>query len=259
MKTHIKFIIIISVLFWLNSCNAQTTNNNNTEISIMLSTKEKTIGIGRLQVSLNCDIPLYHSETGLVVDTLRFSRIDSGDDKGKYNTTTKFQLNPIKYYAGDSDIEANENISSGLTYIVPNLAFKVLRCTEDGYEIVVNEELFETAIIKNDDKHTIYTQGKAYWPRGRSGEIDEVWFLYETWENYLKRLFYIYISGQKLYNKINGKEIKSKYNSGKVIEVKGNWAKIKFNPFDDSGKQTAWLQWTDGKTILVGMISEVYF
>ena len=32
-------------------------------------------------------------------------------------------------------------------FTLPSLSFQVLKCMEDGYEIVLNEELFETAII----------------------------------------------------------------------------------------------------------------
>ena len=253
-----KFTLIIGILFCLNACNTQTTNNN-TKTPIMLSTQEKSIGIGRLQVSLNSDIPLYHTETGRLVDTIRFSIIDEGGYKGKFNTTTKYAFAPMKYYAGDSEMEAAGNINSGLTYFVPELTFRVLKCVENGYEIVLNEELFETAIIRNDDKHKLYTVGKPYWAWTKF-DADEAWFLFETWDAFLKRAVRVHLREQKLYDEIDGKEFEDdEIHPEKITDVKGNWIKIRAFASDSTGRRkTAWVQWTDGKELLIGLTMEVF-
>ena len=160
-----------------------------TLLSVNISkAQDKTIGIGRLQVSLNHDIPLYDKETGLCIDTMKFSIIEFGEDKRKFITTTKFPFKPMEYYAGDSEKEALGNISMGLVYFAPNLSFRVLRHSNNEYVVVLNEDTFETVIIKNDTVHKLYTLGKPYWTMSHSyGENpDEIWFLYETWDNLFK-------------------------------------------------------------------------
>ena len=152
---------IACIALCVSACYSQTKGKMEERIS--LTTHEKSVGIGRLRVGLNSDIPLYHSETGLVVDTIRFSNIKSGRDKGKLVIASKIFLYPIEWNLGESERESKARIKFGLAPIGPILAFKVLRCTEDGYEVVVNEDSFETAIIKND-----------------SIELGEDWFLYET-------------------------------------------------------------------------------
>ena len=230
----------------------QYNKNNDLEENPPLTIREKTIGVGRLRVSLNHDIPLYHTETGQLVDTIRFSSIDEGENKGRLKISTKYTFTPLVFFAGDSEKEGKRHINQGLTYFVPSLTFRVLKCVENGYEIVLNEELFETAIIRNDDKHKLYTVGKQYWG---DTHYDEVWFLYETWDAYLMRVASVSLRGQKLYDEINGKEIKDEMDYGRIMDVKGNWMKIKSPAVVP---KIAWLQWTDGKEFLVRVTEEYY-
>jgi len=225
--------------------------------------QNKTIGIGRLQVSLNHDIPLYDKETGLCIDTMKFSIIKSKKDKGKYTTTTKLPFKPMEYYAGDSEKEADENRGIGLIYFAPHLSFRVLKHSNNEYIVVLNEDTFETAIIKNDTVHKLYTLGKPYWNMSYGsghygGNPDESWFLYETWGTYLGRMMYVSTDGCKLYNGINGKKINSEVNSWTVMEVKGNWAKV-VERKNSPNLEIAWVQWTDGEKFLIRRVSELYY
>jgi hypothetical protein len=252
--------MIVCVVLCVSICCSQTKekNSNDMEEYTLLTTQEKNIGIGILQVSLNCDIPLYHTETGRVVDTIRFSVIDEGEYKGKFKASTKYAFAPMKYYAGDSEVEAARNINQGLTYFVPELSFRVLKCVENGYEIVLNEDLFETAIIRSDNKHKLYTRGKPSWAWVMFS-TEEAWMLYETWDAYLKRAVRVSLRGQKLYDDIDGKEFRDdEIHPEKIVDVKGNWIKIRAFASDSNGRKTAWVQWTDGKELLVNLAMEVF-
>ena len=249
-----KQLIFISILFLLtNACNTQTTekSDNNLKTSVLLTTRDKTIGIGRLQVSLNHDIPLYDSETDLLVDTISFSSIKSGKDKGRLVCTANFLLDPIEYYVGESDRERKSNNRFVIPPIAASLAFKVLRCTENGFEVVVNEKSFETAIIKSNSSFKMFTRLEDL---QKNIKPDEGWCLYETWDNYLSRVWRVTAThGQKIYDSIEGKEVEpnSFSSSGTVIEVKGNWVKLNISEYPDTVKKIAWMQWTDGKELLV--------
>ena len=234
---------IICIVLCLSACSLQNPP---------LTIRDKTIGVGRLRVSLNCDIPLYHTKTGRVVDTIHFSVIEEGLDEGRSKVSTKNTFAPLKYFAGDSKEEGRRHINQGLTHFLPSLSFRVLKCMEDGYEIVLNEELFETAIIKNDDKHKLYIVGSPYWG---DAHYNEVWFLYETWGTYLKRVASVHLRGKQLYDDIDGEELGEELDYGSVVDVKGNWIKIKSR---GSAPKYAWLQWTDGKELLV-MVTEEYY
>ena len=242
-------------------------------ITILLSVsiskaQNKTIGIGRLQVSLNHDIPLYHVKTGLCIDTIKFSIIESGEHEGKFIATTNLSFKPFAYYAGDSERETIMNVRMGLTYIAPSLAFRVLRYSKNEYVVVLNEESFETAIIKNDTMHKLYTLGEPYWDMkhnsSRDGQSpDEIWFLYETWDTYLKRMMFVLIgTDNKLYDNINGKEINVAYSEilhWTVIKTKRNWAKVMEREYLGDKEQVAWIWWTDGEKFLIRLYPELYF
>ena len=104
---------IACIALCVSACYSQTKGKM--EECILLTTHEKSIGIGRLQVSLNSDIPLYHAETGRLVDAIRFSIIDKGEYIGKFNTSSKYAFAPMKYYTGDSEMEAAGNIINRLS------------------------------------------------------------------------------------------------------------------------------------------------
>lgn len=225
-----------------------------------------TVGIGRLQVSLNDSIPLYHSANDIrAFDTLVFSKISDGADRGRFTMSTKSGISivPYSFSSGDSYAEAAANVEAGLAYHHPVLVFRVVSLVKGGFEVVVNEKTFETAIIKKDRKHTLYTNGTPYWSLNHSSEaVDSAWFLFETWANYLKRLTAIKVTDPKLYDNPDGKLILSPTGelSFQVVYTIEEWVKVQLTGEQKDGvRDEVWLRWTDGKNLLVTPIEEVYY
>lgn len=227
-----------------------------------VSKVEPTIGVGRLQVSLNKDIPLYYSaSSSQPFDTIKFSQVKEGLDAGKWTMSAKKlqRLVPAKFAAGDSYAAAAEH-SSTLPEL-PVLVFKVVDIVSGGFVVVVNEQTYETCIIKQDKAHTFYTLGKPYWSTNhRSGEQDPGWFLYETWNVYLKRLAAIAISSPKIYDNPDGKLIASSSDrvAFKVIFAAGNWVKVRISGSSSNEvPEEGWVKWTDGVNLLVTPMEEI--
>jgi hypothetical protein len=231
-----------------------------------LQTIDPTIGTGRLQVSLNDQIPLYKSVNDIqAFDTLIFTKITDGVDKGKFTITTKSNLDilPYSFHPGDSYDEAAAHLEAGLAYIHPTLAFRVTNLVKGSFEIVLNEQSFETCIIKKDRNHTLYTNGTPYWTLNHSSEAtDSAWFLYESWSSYLKRLTAISVTNPKLYDNPDGKLILSPKGdlSFQVVYTIEQWLKVLLTGEQKDGvRDEVWLRWTDGRNLLVTPIEEVYY
>src|SRR5664280_1408081 len=237
---------------------------SNSTIAQKLEKVKPTIGIGRLQVSLNKEIPLYrNAKSALPFDTICFSVIESGAQKGEFSIHTKgsMTIKPIAYSHGDSEIEGRKNIDFGLVRFAPHLSFRVLKCFTAGYVIVINEDTYETVIIKKDKYHKEYFVGEPYWDDSHnSSTSDGIWFLYESWEVYLKRMMYITLKkGGNLYDKINGDIMNIEFSSGKVITLKKHWARIKVFPVKGNDQsETAWVKWTDGKKLNINAVAALY-
>lgn len=227
-----------------------------------------TIGIGLLEVSLNHDIPLYRDAKATeAFDTLRFLVTESG--VFQINTGHGLKLRPISHYQGDTKDEGYSRWAHGLTYLAPRLVFTVVDLTEDGYQIVLNEKTRTSAIIKNDSYHKLYTVGESYWNTSHhSGPMDEAWFLFETWETYLKRLMYVELVNEgipaEIYDTIGGVSLDVEFhrNEAIVTELNGYWARIEEKRSDENHRrkpQKGWIRWTDGKKVRVRTIESVYF
>lgn len=207
--------------------------------------------IGRLQVSLNYDIPLYRdAESTQPFDTIKFSvtpadNLTLSPQEYKISTNHKLKLRPLLHQAGGA-----------------KLVFKVVDLVKDGYQVVLNEESFATAVIKNDEYHKLYKRGNQSWDLAhRSDENEEAWFLFETWEVYLKRLAHIESKGEEkdlnVFDSIDESKPSLQLGKGIVREVNGHWARIE-EPKTDSDESTprrsGWVRWTDGRQLLISPV-----
>lgn len=229
---------------------------------------EKTVGIGRLQVSLNKAIPLYRTaQDAIPFDTIHFSVCEAGRQKGSFlavraSTDT---LSPMSFYKGDSEKEAEENINSGLVYFAPQLVFRMTALTNSGFEVVLNEDTFEVAFVKQDEHRTLYTKGEQYWQMNHnSSPHDHPWFLCEQWEDYFKRIWYTYSTEAQLYDSPDGTLSYSSpyYGYFRIKRLMGEWAEVEIQHTyweeEDKFPKEGWIRWTDGKTLLVDPIEERY-
>jgi len=255
MKT---FHIVLILLFYVSLNNIQAQ---------IIEKVEPTIGAGLLQVSLNHDIPLYkNSKARQPFDTLKFSVVSEQKDKGKFKiyTTNQHILKPYLFFEGDSEEEAIGNISMGLVYFAPALTFRVLEYIQtekySGYTIVLNEDTFEKAFIRNDEFHELYMKGEPYWEMSHnSGSRGGIWYLYETWDVYLKRLYYAIVEKDtQIYREPDDTFfLLQEEQSFNIQEVKGEWVKI--TRIDDEVELNGWIKWTDGLKLLIKPITAVYY
>ncbi len=255
MKT--RLLLIALLVFTASNVWAQNKSTQRVE---------PTIGIGRLQISLNDSIPLYKSADDIrAFDTLIFSKIADGVDKGKFMMTTKSKLNitPFIFQPGDSYNEAAANVEAGKAYNYSVLVFRVTNLVKGCFEIVLNEKTFETCIIKKDKKHTLYTTGTPYWSQNHSSEtFAPGWFLYESWANYLKRLSAVSVANPKMYDNPDGSFVLSSNDSISFQPVYAieQWLKVRLTGEQKDGvRDEVWIKWTDGKNLLLTPIEEVYY
>jgi hypothetical protein len=228
-----------------------------------LRTVEPTVGIGRLQVSLNDAIPLYQSANDThAFDTLTFSKATDGTDRGKLTMATKSKLtiDPFMFQPGSSNNEAAEAIE---IHHYPVLVLRVTSLVKGDFEVVLNERTFETCIIKKDKAHTLYTNGTPYWSQNHSSETSApAWFLYESWTNYLKRLFAVSVVNPKMYDNPNGSLVLS--SDGEIlfqpVYVIEQWLKVRLTGEQKDGvRDEVWVRWTDGRNLLLTPTEEAYY
>lgn len=265
MKKRVTILAIAVIAMQLMGCKTKPANPDISEASLIKV--DSTVGIGLLQASLNRDIPLYYDmDSKKAFDTIRFSVAQDGEQKGKFRMTTtdSLDLKPYTYYPGDSEEEGRQHVNSGLVYFGPHLTFKVINEQEGNYQVMINEETLETAVIKRDESRVLHLEGKPYWVMSHSsGPEDNSWFLYETWEAYLKRVMYVYVDrfNNVVYDSPDGNLIeKDPLEYGRIEEISGEWSRLEYPPRHSSAaKKTGWVRWTDGKKLLISPVAEVYY
>lgn len=255
MKTRlllIAFLLLATSSIWAQSKPLQAV--------------EPTVGIGRLQISLNDSIPLYKSVDDIrAFDTLVFGRIADGIDKGRFfiATKSKHSVIPFIFQPGDSYDEAAASVAAGVTYRHPVLALRVTNLVKGGFEVVLNEKTFETCVLKKDKKHTLYTNGTPYWASNHSSEVSApAWFLYESWANYLKRLSAVNLTNPEMYDNPDGSLVLS--SDGEIsfqpVYVIEQWLKVRLTGRQKDGvRDEVWVRWTDGRNLLLTPIEDVYY
>jgi hypothetical protein len=199
---------------------------------------ENTVGIGVLNILIGKEVAFYKdSSSNKPFDALSFNKKKDGSYKFD-SDYLELKMQAYRQFEGNTDKENEQMIRSGLGNIGPQLVFKVLDTTTNGYTILINEKTFETAFIKKE---------------GRK---------FESWKEYLTRVEFITIEKPELYDAPNGTIIPKSplypLNYYKVLDVKGEWAQLtsqnEYNPtksIEEANYTTAWIKWHDNQKILI--------
>lgn len=240
------------------SCNSSSTKPVIVDKKPQLIKTKDSLGLGTLDISFNLPVPLYRTvDTNIAFDTLKYNKLQNG--KWQYTTTTANLLNPYEMSAGDSDSMAVGHIKSGLIRFPAVLAFRVLKADGNNYCIVINEKTLQTVVIKKRKDYTILSQRELFGsdiPKNSEG-----FYIYETWEHLLLRAQFVNLNTPYvLYDKPNGNiiyrnDVKT-FLPLKVIEVKGDWIKMKKDNTregnaKDMNKTQVWAKWKKGNKMLV--------
>lgn len=251
-----NLLLIPLLLFSLFQCKEPKTN------------PKKVIGLGLLTVNTQYEIPLYKSESAPTVsEILKFEIEKSGVTK----FVSRIKLKPYLRSGGDSDKGGRMNISMGLIRFPAELKFRVLDTTALFFKIVTNEDTWETFFIKRDKLSSYYTSerelmdnncsncpGKKYNPR---------WFVFETWERYLKRVEFITKQKLVIYDQPGGRVIfenkKHVFLPFSVMELKGEWIRLKKgfgreSNFDNKVSYEGWTKWREGEQLVIDIIERTY-
>src|SRR5690606_30247518 len=145
--------------------------------------------IGFLQVNTEYPIPLYKNlNDNIPFDTIKFTI----DNKGITKFITKLDLKPFAIYEGDSYQAGEKNISMGLIRFPPELKLRVIDSTKTTFTVITNEKSSTAFIIKRDAQSVYYKTEREYYDNNCIGCPNSVynskWYIFETWERYLKRV-----------------------------------------------------------------------
>jgi hypothetical protein len=169
--------------------------------------------------------------------------------------------------AGDSDTEGKNNVRQGLVRNPPDLKFSVIEAGESYFRVVTNEKSMEAYVIKKNANSVYYTEVKLLDANNSGTKYNSNWYLYETWERYLKRAEYITKNNLTIYNTPAGKAIfenkSGDFLAFVVTELNGEW--IKINERDGQSEHlrinknlAGWTQWREGDKILIDVIEKTY-
>lgn len=226
---------------------------------------EKQVGIGLINVNTASVLFLYQNESDL-------KPIDSINFKIKNDGSTKFisdiDLNPYHLFNGNSDEEGKSNINMGLVHFGPLLKFRVIDSTKSAFKIITNEKTNAFYYLKRDYKNAYYTTEQELQDNSCIGcpnsKYNPRWFVFETWERYLKRV--VFATKQKLiiYDQPNGKIIFTDSTNSSIpfsiSELEGDWAKIAdpYSTVDEISKLYGWTQWKDKNEVLIEITEQMY-
>ncbi len=228
----------------------------------------QAIGLGILTVNTQYPIPLYKNETDeLPFDTLKFERSRSG----KTLFVSDVKLQPYLMNEGDSDKEGQEHVRMGLVHFGPELKFSVVDTTESYFRVVSNQASGEEMVIKKVAGAVYYTEERMLFDNNcincPGSKYNPRWYVFETWERYLKRVEFIIQDSVVIYDQPAGKPIFQQTDQTflpfGVSEVKGDWLKVKKgfgreSNFDTLKNYDGWIQWRKGTNLLIGITERTY-
>jgi hypothetical protein len=259
-----KIIVTLFAVMMLFSCSEQTNQSNIMKNELDLIKSPVTVGLGRLEISFDLPVPLYRIENEETpIDILSFKRSMNG--VWHYKTKKLNSFKPYQMFGGDSNEKAKRHINMGLIRFPPKLAFRVLEATDTFYRIVIDEDSFETVVVRKDVDYAELSQSKDLFggidmPKDKSYKG---YYAYETWEHLLKRAEFVnFRDNYSVYGAPNGNKIfentDQKFLPYGVIEVSGDWIKVKKgigreSNFKGIENAEGWVKWKDENKILVNI------
>ncbi|WP_300675335.1 hypothetical protein [Soonwooa sp.] len=210
-------------------------------------------GIGMLICNTTYPLVFYKKSFDKVpVDTLKF--VDN-----KNGTTTflrKINLKPYGMSFGETDEEAAKHDDLGR--FSASLTFRVLENKKNFFLVVINEKTNEKLYLKKE-KDATYYNGVPEATKHNCGNCNDPKFndkryIYESWDDYLRRVEYISKINPEIFDVPGGDIIyETKDNEArrfKVLEANGEWIKVKKSDRDseNSFNGEGWMKWLeDGK------------
>ncbi len=228
-------------------------------------TTKKQVGIGLLNANTTSTIYLYQNEADLSpIDSISFKITNNGSTK----FITDIDLEPYTFFEGNSDDEGKENISMGLVHFGPTLTFRVIDSTKNAFKIMTNEKTYAFYYLKKNDKNVYYTTEQQLQDNNCMGcpnsKYNPNWFVFETWERYLKRVAFARKKTLQIYDKPNGKVIfkdtANDFIPFSISELEGDWAKIEkpYGTADEAFKFNGWTQWKNQTELLIDITEQLY-
>lgn len=243
-------------LSFLYSCNGQKHG------------RPQAIGIGLLTVNTQYPIPLYKNEADdLPFDTLKFENSKSG----KTLFVSGVELQPYMMSEGDSDEEGGEHLKMGLIRFGPELKFAVVDTGENFFRVIGNQASMEEFVIKKVPGAVYYSEERMLSDNSCSNcpgsKYNPRWYVFETWERYLKRVEFITKDSLVIHDLPDGKVLFENKDQTflpfAVTEVQGEWVKVKKgfgreSNFDAGKNYDGWIKWREGAEMLIGITERTY-
>lgn len=216
-----------------------------------------SLGTGLLQISFLEKIPLYVSaEATQPFDTLTIKQ----KKDGSYAFLTKVlhkNFAPFRVFEGDTYEGGRRHISMGLIHFPADLQLRVIKATDTHFQIVINEKEKLTCFIRINPAYTMYH--KLFEMQGNVSKTGPRWYVYESWENLLKRVYIVHVpKDSPVFESPGGKRIPfPQTNDGcddcfHIGEMKGDWAQlIDRQDYDRKKKPYGWVQWRNAQTLQV--------
>lgn len=133
---------------------------------------------------------------------------------------------------------------------------------------MTNEKTFAFYYLKKHNKNAYYTTEQQLEDNRCLGctnsKYNPNWYVFETWERYLKRVAFANKQKLMLYDEPNGKIIFTEATNNsipfRISELKGDWIKIAeaYITADQVSKLNGWTQWKNKNELLIEITEQLY-
>jgi len=173
--------------------------------------------------------------------------------------------------AGDSDKEAEEHIRMGLVRFGPELKFSVVDTGSTYFRVISNQAQWQEFFIKKAPGAVYYSEERMLSDNNCSNcpgsEYNPCWYIFETWERYLKRVEFITKDSLVVYDRPGGEVLFQQTDQAflpfSVSDVKGDWLKLKKGfgregNFENGKNYNGWIKWREGRDLLIDITEKTY-